>query len=74
MMRAGNNLLDLNLEGSEITGGDMIYWIKGVEYKHSPLSLTWLKGEIYDVTMHPSDELGKLRPLTSLSGANELIK
>ena len=44
MMRDGDNMLGLNREGTEITGGEIIYWIQGIEYKKEALTLKWLPG------------------------------
>ena len=49
MMRDGNNALGLSKEGSEITGGKIIYWINGIEYREANLTLKWLPGVASDV-------------------------
>ena len=49
MMRDGNNALGLSKEGSEITGGKIIYWINGIEYREANLALKWLPGVASDV-------------------------
>ena len=55
MMRDGNNALGLTREGIDITGGKIIYWINGIEYKDAKLTLKWLPGVASEVKKYPSN-------------------
>lgn len=55
MMRDGNNALGLTREGIDITGGKIIYWINGIEYRDAELTLKWLPGVASEVKKYPSN-------------------